>query len=151
MADALAKAEPEVLDANESDVERAVDQGTSDALVDRLRLDPDRVDGMVDGLRDLARLPDPVGDVVRGWTNPNGVQVRQVRVPFGVVGIIYEARPNVTADAGGICLKSGNAAVLRGSSSAADSNAAIVEAMRVGLELAGLPADAIQLLPGPAR
>ena len=149
MADALAKAEPEVLDANESDVERAVDQGTSDALVDRLRLDPDRVDGMVDGLRDLARLPDPVGDVVRGWTNPNGVQVRQVRVPFGVVGIIYEARPNVTADAGGICLKSGNAAVLRGSSSAADSNAAIVEAMRVGLELAGLPADAIQLLRGP--
>ncbi|HEY5845963.1 MAG TPA: gamma-glutamyl-phosphate reductase, partial [Microlunatus sp.] len=112
MADALAKAEPQVLDANESDVERAVDQGTSDALVDRLRLDPDRVDGMVDGLRDLARLPDPVGDVVRGWTNPNGVQVRQVRVPFGVVGIIYEARPNVTADAGGICLKSGNAAVL---------------------------------------
>ena len=149
MADALAKAEPQVLDANESDVERAVDQGTSDALVDRLRLDPDRVDGMVDGLRDLARLPDPVGDVVRGWTNPNGVQVRQVRVPFGVVGIIYEARPNVTADAGGICLKSGNAAVLRGSSSAADSNAAIVEAMRVGLELAGLPADAIQLLRGP--
>ncbi len=138
-----------MLDANESDVERAVGQGTSDALVDRLRLDPDRVDGMVDGLRDLARLPDPVGDVVRGWTNPNGVQVRQVRVPFGVVGIIYEARPNVTADAGGICLKSGNAAVLRGSSSAADSNAAIVEAMRVGLELAGLPADAIQLLRGP--
>ncbi len=149
MADALAKAEPEVLDANERDVERAVGQGTSDALVDRLRLDPDRVAGMVDGLRDLARLPDPVGDVVRGWTNPNGVQVRQVRVPFGVVGIIYEARPNVTADAGGICLKSGNAAVLRGSSSAADSNAAIVEAMRVGLELAGLPADAIQLLAGP--
>ena len=104
---------------------------------------------MVQGLRDLAGLPDPVGDVVRGWTNANGVQVRQVRVPFGVVGIIYEARPNVTADAGGICLKSGNAALLRGSSSAADSNAAIVEALRHGLADADLPVDAIQLIPGP--
>src|SRR5688572_10053361 len=140
MADALAKSETAILEANACDVARAEANGTSAALIDRLRLTPDRVAGMVDGLRDLARLPDPVGDVVRGWTNPNGVQVRQVRVPFGVVGIIYEARPNVTADAGGICLKSGNAAVLRGSSSAADSNAAIVEAMRVGLELAGLPA-----------
>jgi glutamate-5-semialdehyde dehydrogenase len=104
---------------------------------------------MADGLRDLAALPDPVGDVVRGWTNANGVQVRQVRVPFGVVGIIYEARPNVTADAGGICLKSGNAALLRGSSSAAESNAAVVEALQAGLVEAGLPADAIQLVPGP--
>jgi glutamate-5-semialdehyde dehydrogenase len=104
---------------------------------------------MVDGLRSLAGLPDPVGDVVRGWTTPAGVQVRQVRVPFGVVGIIYEARPNVTADAGGICLKSGNAALLRGSSSAADSNAAIVTALRAGLVTADLPADALQLVPGP--
>jgi glutamate-5-semialdehyde dehydrogenase len=149
MVEALAKAEPEVLGANESDVARAEADGTSAALVDRLRLDPDRVTGMVDGLRDLARLPDPVGDVVRGWTNPNGVQVRQIRVPFGVVGIIYEARPNVTADAAGICLKSGNASLLRGSSSAANSNAAIVEALRTGLETAGLPADAVQLVPGP--
>ena len=149
MADALAKAEPDVLDANERDVERAETNGTSAALVDRLRLNPDRIAGMVSGLRDLARLPDPVGDVVRGWTNPNGVQVRQIRVPFGVVGIIYEARPNVTADAGGICLKSGNAALLRGSSSAADSNAAIVAALRTGLEVADLPVDAIQLVPGP--
>lgn len=149
MAEALAKAEPEVLDANEVDVDRAEANGTSGGLVDRLRLTPDRIAGMVDGLRDLARLPDPVGDVVRGWTNPNGVQVRQVRVPFGVVGMIYEARPNVTADAAGICLKSGNAALLRGSSSAADSNAAIVHALRAGLEVAGLPVDAIQLVPGP--
>ena len=149
MADALAKAETAVLDANARDVERAEDGGTSDALIDRLRLNPDRVAGMVDGLRDLARLPDPVGDVVRGWTNANGVQVRQVRVPFGVVGIIYEARPNVTADAGGICLKSGNAALLRGSSSAADSNAAIVEALRAGWRPPDLPADAVQLVPGP--
>jgi glutamate-5-semialdehyde dehydrogenase len=149
MADALAKSETAILEANERDVARAEVNGTSEALIDRLRLSPDRIAGMVEGLRELAALPDPVGDVVRGWTNANGVQVRQVRVPFGVVGIIYEARPNVTADAGGICLKSGNAALLRGSSSAAESNAAIVEALRAGLVDAGLPADAIQLVPGP--
>jgi len=149
MADALAKAEVAVLEANALDVERATTAETSPALVDRLRLTPDRVDSMVQGLRDLAALPDPVGGVVRGWTNPNGVQVRQVRVPFGVVGIIYEARPNVTADAAGICLKSGNAALLRGSSSAAESNAAIVEALRAGLVEAGLAASCVQLVPGP--
>jgi glutamate-5-semialdehyde dehydrogenase len=149
MADALAKAETAVLDANSHDVARAEENGTGGALIDRLRLSPDRIAGMVDGLRQLAGLPDPVGDVVRGWTNANGVQVRQVRVPFGVVGIIYEARPNVTADAGGICLKSGNAALLRGSSSAAESNGAVVEALQAGLIDAGLPAEAIQLVPGP--
>jgi glutamate-5-semialdehyde dehydrogenase len=149
MADSLAKSETAILEANERDVERAEANGTSGALIDRLRLTPDRITGMVEGLRELASLPDPVGDVVRGWTNANGVQVRQVRVPFGVVGIIYEARPNVTADAGGICLKSGNAALLRGSSSAAESNAAIVEALQAGLVEAGLPAGAIQLVPGP--
>ena len=133
MADALAKAETAVLEANAVDVARAEEAGTSAAIVDRLRLTADRVAGMVDGLRDVAGLPDPVGDVVRGWTNANGVQVRQVRVPFGVVGIVYEARPNVTADAAGLCLKSGNAVLLRGSSSAADSNAAVVEALRHGL------------------
>ena len=149
MADALAKAETAILEANERDVARGEANGTSAALIDRLRLTPDRIAGMVEGLRQLASLPDPVGDVVRGWTNANGVQVRQVRVPFGVVGIIYEARPNVTADAGGICLKSGNAALLRGSSSAAESNAAVVEALQAGLVDAGLPAEAIQLVPGP--
>ena len=149
MADALSKAETAVLEANATDVAHAEANGTGAALVDRLRLTPDRVAGMVDGLRALASLPDPVGDVVRGWTNANGVQVRQVRVPFGVVGIIYEARPNVTADAAGICLKSGNAALLRGSSSAASSNAAVVSALRTGLEDAGLPADAVLLVEGP--
>ena len=148
MADALADAENQVLEANLHDVDRARESGTSDALIDRLRLSPQRVDGMVGGLRDLARLADPVGDVVRGWTNANGVQVRQVRVPFGVVGIIYEARPNVTADAAGICLKSGNAALLRGSSSALESNRAVVAALRYGLDAAGLPADAVQLVEG---
>jgi glutamate-5-semialdehyde dehydrogenase len=149
MADSLAKAETAVLEANGRDVARAEEAGTGAALVDRLRLTESRIAGMVDGLRDLAGLPDPVGDVIRGWTSPNGVQIRQVRVPFGVVGIIYEARPNVTADAGGICLKSGNAALLRGSSSAAESNAAIVDALQAGLVDAGLPAEAIQLVPGP--
>jgi glutamate-5-semialdehyde dehydrogenase len=149
MADALGKAETAVLDANAADIARAESAGTAGALIDRLRLNPDRVAGMADGLRALAALPDPVGDVVRGWTNANGVQVRQVRVPFGVVGIIYEARPNVTADAAGICLKSGNAVLLRGSSSAAESNAAVVEALQAGLADAGLPPDAIQLVPGP--
>ncbi|HLT60119.1 MAG TPA: glutamate-5-semialdehyde dehydrogenase [Microlunatus sp.] len=149
MADALVKAETVVLEANATDVARAEAAGTGAALIDRLRLNPDRVAAMADGLRALADLPDPVGDVVRGWTNPNGVEVRQVRVPFGVVGIIYEARPNVTADAAGICLKSGNAVLLRGSSSAADSNAAIVAALRDGLAAADLPADAVQLIPGP--
>ena len=149
MADSLAKFETAILEANQRDIARAEANGTSPALIDRLRLTPDRIAGMVEGLRELAALPDPVGDVVRGWTNANGVQVRQVRVPFGVVGIIYEARPNVTADASGICLKSGNAALLRGSSSAAESNAAIVDALQAGLVDAGLPADAIQLVPGP--
>jgi glutamate-5-semialdehyde dehydrogenase len=149
MADSLAKSETAILEANQRDVASAEANGTSAALIDRLRLTPDRIAGMVEGLRELAALPDPVGDVVRGWTNANGVEVRQVRVPFGVVGIIYEARPNVTTDAGGICLKSGNAALLRGSSSAAESNAAIVDALQAGLVDAGLPADAIQLVPGP--
>jgi glutamate-5-semialdehyde dehydrogenase len=149
MADSVAKSETAILEANERDVARGESNGTGVALIDRLRLNPDRIAGMVEGLRELAALPDPVGDVVRGWTNANGVQVRQIRVPFGVVGIIYEARPNVTADAGGICLKSGNAALLRGSSSAAESNAAVVEALQAGLVDAGLPAEAIQLVPGP--
>ena len=117
-------------------------------MIDRLRLDGDRVRGMVDGLRDVAALPDPVGDLVRGWRLGNGVEVRQVRVPFGVVGIIYENRPNVTADAAGLCLKSGNAALLRGSSSAIESNRVCVEALREGLRNAGVSADAVALVEG---
>ncbi|WP_342371777.1 glutamate-5-semialdehyde dehydrogenase [Propioniciclava soli] len=148
MAEALLDARTEVLAANAADVARAQEAGTAPALVDRLRLDAQRIAAMADGLRQLAGLADPVGDVVRGWTNPNGVQVRQVRVPFGVVGIIYEARPNVTADAAGICLKSGNAALLRGSSSALESNRALVTALRAGVTRAGLPADAVQLVEG---
>ena len=148
MADALADAEAPVLQANAQDVAAAREAGTESWMIDRLALSPSRIAGMADGLRSLAALPDPVGDVVRGWTNANGVRVRQVRVPLGVVGIIYEARPNVTADAAGICLKAGNAALLRGSSSALHSNRAVVAALRCGLGRAGLPEDAVQLVEG---
>ena len=148
MADALVAHQDEILAANAEDVARARDNGTSEALVDRLRLDEGRVAGMAQGLRDVAGLADPVGEVLRGSTLANGLELRQVRVPFGVVGIIYEARPNVTADAAGICLKSGNAALLRGSGSALSSNRAIVAALREAVESAGLPADAVQLVPG---
>jgi glutamate-5-semialdehyde dehydrogenase len=148
MARTLSIAAPSVLAANALDVQAAQQAGTSAAMVDRLALNPSRIGGMVAGLRSLAGLPDPVGDVIRGWTNPNGVRVRQVRVPFGVVGIIYEARPNVTADAAGICLKSGNAALLRGSSSAINSNRAVIATLQAGLAEVGLPKEAIQLVEG---
>ncbi len=148
MADALAVAADEVLAANASDVARARAAGTSEALIDRLSLTQPRIDSMVAGLRSLASLPDPIGEVVRGWQLANGVHIDQVRVPLGVIGIIYEARPNVTADAAGICLKSGNASLLRGSSSAVDSNRAIVKALRAGLATAGLPQDAVALVEG---
>ena len=133
---------PGIVAANASDVDRARAAGTSEALIDRLTLTTDRIAAIAQALRDVAALPDPVGEVIRGYTLPNGLQVRQVRVPLGVVGMIYEARPNVTVDAAGLCLKSGNAALLRGSSSAASSNAALIDVMRAALVDAGLPADA---------
>ncbi len=148
MADALVGATADVLAANARDVAAAEAAGTSAALVDRLRLDADRVEAMAAGLRHVAGLADPVGEIVRGSTLANGLELRQVRVPFGVVGIIYEARPNVTADAAGICLKSGNAALLRGSSSALGSNSAIVAVLRAAALAAGLPEDVVQLVPG---
>ena len=148
MADALDARTPEIVAANEADVARAVASGTSPALVDRLTLTPPRVAAIAQALRDVAALPDPVGEVIRGYTLPNGLQVRQVRVPLGVVGMIYEARPNVTVDAAGLCLKSGNAALLRGSSSASASNAALAAVMREALATVGLPVDAIQVVPG---
>ena len=151
MADALGDAEQQILQANAEDVTRAEDAGTAANVVDRLRLTPERLAGMAEGLRDVAGLPDPVGEVLRGSTLANGLELRQVRVPFGVVGMIYEARPNVTADAAGICLKSGNAVLLRGSSSARSSNAAIVAVLRSAVESAGLDADVVQLVPGDSR
>ncbi|MEA5155125.1 glutamate-5-semialdehyde dehydrogenase [Raineyella sp.] len=149
MADALLEATEPILAANAEDVRAAEDNGTSASLIDRLRLTPERIAAMADGLRQMAGLADPVGDVVRGWTTDNGLRIRQLRVPFGVIGIIYEARPNVTADAGGICLKSGNAALLRGSSSTYASNVAVVEALHRGLQAVDLPQTAIQLVAGP--
>lgn len=148
LADALVARTGDVLSANQVDVEAAEQAGVAAAQIDRLRLTLERVAAMAQGLRDLATLPDPVGDVVRQWTTPTGIHISQQRVPFGVVGIIYEARPNVTADAAGICLKSGNAVLLRGSSSAVQSNRAVVTALRAGLDQAGLPADAVQLVEG---
>ena len=148
MADALLAHAGPILAANAEDCARAEEGGTPANIVDRLRLTPERLEGMAQGLRDVAGLADPVGEVVRGSTLANGLELRQLRVPFGVVGMIYEARPNVTADAAGICLKSGNAVLLRGSSSARSSNAAIVEALRGAISGAGLPADCVQLVPG---
>ncbi len=151
MAQALVDRADELLAANGEDVARAVEDGTPANIIDRLRLTPDRLDAMAQGLRDVAALPDPVGEVVRGSTLPNGLELRQLRVPFGVVGMIYEARPNVTADAAGICLKSGNAVLLRGSSSARSSNAAIVAVLRDAAAASGLDADIIQLVPGDSH
>lgn len=148
MADALDAAVEDILVANNKDVEAAEASGTPSALIDRLRLNPARVAGMSKGLRDLTALTDPVGEVVRGWRTATGLQIDQVRVPFGVIGIIYEARPNVTADAAGICLKAGNACLLRGSSSALESNRAVVKALRVGLESVGMNPDAVCLVEG---
>jgi len=151
MADGLLAASATVLAANAEDVRRAEESGTPPNIVDRLRLTDERLAGMAQGLRDVAGLPDPVGEVVRGSTLANGLELRQVRVPFGVVGMIYEARPNVTADAAGICLKSGNAVLLRGSSSARSSNAAIVAVLRGAAVSAGLDADVVQLVPGDSH
>jgi glutamate-5-semialdehyde dehydrogenase len=148
MADALLDRAGEVLEANATDVARAEASGSPANIIDRLTLTPERLDDIAAALRELAALPDPVGDVVRGSTLANGLELRQVRVPFGVVGMIYEARPNVTVDAAGICLKSGNAALLRGSSNIASSNAAIAAVLRDAVVSVGLPADVIQVVPG---
>ncbi len=151
MAEALLGDEPAILAANAEDLDAARAAGTGEHLLDRLRLDAGRLGGMAQGLRDVAALPDPVGEVVRGSTLANGLQLRQVRVPFGVVGIIYEARPNVTADAAGICLKSGNAVLLRGSASARRSNGAIVASLRRAAAASGLPEDVVALVPGQSH
>ncbi len=146
MADALDTASAEIIVANDADIARGRSQGLAEGLLDRLRLDQARVAAVAEALRDIAGLPDPVGEVVRGSTLANGLQIRQVRVPMGVVGMIYEARPNVTVDAAGLALKSGNAVILRGGSAASESNRALVAVLREALEAQGLPADAISLL-----
>ncbi|MFF4320017.1 glutamate-5-semialdehyde dehydrogenase [Streptomyces sp. NPDC001568] len=151
IADALEARTAEIVTANAVDTAKAREAGTSETVIDRLTLTPERIRAIASDVRDVAALPDPVGEVVRGSTLPNGIDLRQVRVPLGVVGIIYEARPNVTVDAAALCLKSGNAVLLRGSSSAYASNTALVAILRDAVESAGLPADAIQLVPGESR
>jgi glutamate-5-semialdehyde dehydrogenase len=145
-ADLVLDRHAEILSANAADVAAAEDAGTSATVVDRLRLSDARLQAMAAGLRQVAALPDPVGEVADGWTRPNGLHIERVRVPLGVVAIIYENRPNVTSDAFGLCLKSGNAAFLRGSSGAIRSNIAIAAALREGLAKAGLPEDSIVLV-----
>ncbi|UYM04326.1 glutamate-5-semialdehyde dehydrogenase [Solicola gregarius] len=143
IADALTQRADEILTANARDVEAARAEGIPEHIIDRLRLDEERVAAMADGARNVAALPDPIGEVVRGSTLPNGLRLTQVRVPMGVIAMIYEARPNVTVDAAAICLKAGSAVLLRGSSSARQSNTAIVGVLRTAIESAGLPADLI--------
>jgi glutamate-5-semialdehyde dehydrogenase len=150
-ADLLEQRAGAILEANATDLDRAEGSGTAVASLDRLRLDGNRVTAMASGLRNVAALSDPVGSVVDGWVRPNGLRVQRVRVPLGVIGIIYENRPNVTSDAAGLCLKSGNAVLLRGSSSATSSNHAIAAVLREGVEKAGLPADAVGLVEDTSR
>lgn len=150
-AESLLGASDVILEANSIDVGRAESEGVSSTVVDRLRLDEKRIASMASGLRQVASLADPVGELVDGWVRPNGLRISRVRVPLGVIAIIYENRPNVTSDAAGLCLKSGNAAFLRGSSGAIDSNLAIESVLRSAIEKSGLPADSVILVADTSR
>src|SRR5919197_1493227 len=151
IAGALEERTPEILEANERDMEAGRESGLGGALLDRLSLDAGRIRAIADGVRTIAALPDPVGEVIDGSRLPNGLDVRKVRVPLGVVAVVYEARPNVTIDAAALCLKSGNAIVLRGSSSAAHSNAVLAAVAREAVAAAGLPEAAVSLVAGGGR
>ena len=151
MARALEEKAPAILDANRTDLERARTGGHPRAFLDRLTLTEPRIEEMARGLREIAALPDPVGEVVEAWRRPNGIEITRVRVPLGVIGFIYESRPNVTADAAGLCLKSGNAVLLRGGSEAIESNTMIAALLAKAVEKAGGPSDAIQFVDTPDR
>ncbi|MGI6128683.1 MAG: glutamate-5-semialdehyde dehydrogenase [bacterium] len=151
MAQALMNSEADILSANRLDIEAGKKKGLSAALIDRLTLTPDRIRGMADGLKVLQDLPDPIGEVVSMWKRPNGLRIGQVRVPLGVIGIIYEARPNVTVDAAGLALKAGNAVILKGGSEAINSNKAIVRALRQAIQTTGLPEGCIGLIEDTSR
>lgn len=151
MADFLIENSKIIIEANKKDLETSRIKGTSESMLDRLALNEARIEGMANGLRQVAALEDPVGEVLGMWTRPNGLQIGKKRVPMGVIGIIYEARPNVTSDAAGLCFKSGNAVILRGGSEAINSNKAIAEALREGLKSVGLVEDAVQLVEDTAR
>jgi glutamate-5-semialdehyde dehydrogenase len=150
-ADLLEDRTADIVGANDTDVARAERAEVAPGIIDRLRLTPARVRAMASGLRQVAALADPVGETVRGWVRPNGLDIREVRVPLGVVGVIYENRPNVTSDAAGLCLKAGNAVLLRGSSAAITSNQAIARVLREACAKAGLPADAVGLVEDTSR
>lgn len=147
MADEISAREPLILAENAKDIEAGRKNGLSSAMLDRLLLDPKRLAAIAKALREVAALPDPVGEQLADWTRPNGIRIRKVRVPIGVIGIIYESRPNVTPDAASLCFKTGNATILRGGSEAIHSNRALAEALQAGGERAGLPKDSIQLIP----
>jgi glutamate-5-semialdehyde dehydrogenase len=151
MAAAIRAAAPAILAANARDVEAARTRDLKASFIDRLTLTPTRIADMANGLDEIARLPDPVGSVISEWTRPNGMSIARVRVPLGVIGVIFESRPNVAADAGALCMKSGNAAILRGGSDGFNSASLIVAALQQGLEAAGLPRDAIQMIPTTDR
>ncbi|WP_024614102.1 glutamate-5-semialdehyde dehydrogenase [Clostridium sp. Ade.TY] len=151
MANKLLEKSDEIIEANKKDLEKAVQNGTSKAMLDRLSLDKSRIEAMADGLMQIVNLQDPVGEVVSMWNRPNGLQIGQKRVPMGVIGIIYEARPNVTCDAAGLCLKTGNAVILRGGKEAINSNMAIIKVLREGLKEANLPEDSVQLVEDTSR
>ena len=151
MADFLIENSKIIIEANKKDLETSRIKGTSESMLDRLALNEARIEGMANGLRQVAALEDPVGEVLGMWTRPNGLQIGKKRVPMGVIGIIYEARPNVTSDAAGLCFKSGNAVILRGGSEAINSNKAIAEALREGLKSVGLVEDAVQLVEDTSR
>ncbi|RMG60761.1 MAG: glutamate-5-semialdehyde dehydrogenase [Deltaproteobacteria bacterium] len=151
MADLLEEKSGYIKEENGKDLERGKEKGLSKAMLDRLLLTDARISQMADGLREVAKLPDPVGEVVKMWRRPNGLLVGRMRIPLGVIGIIYESRPNVTADAAGLCVKSGNAVILRGGSEAIHSNVAISTILREGLREAGLPEDAIVLVSDTRR
>ena len=146
-ADAMLEARTDILEANRLDLGHAEKNGMAASFIDRLTLDDSRIKAIADGIRAIAALPDPVGEVIAEWDRPNGLHIERVRTPLGVIGVIYESRPNVTADAGALCLKAGNAVILRGGSDSAHSSAAIHKALVRGLEAANLPADAIQIVP----
>src|SRR5881394_441329 len=150
-AEALADRERAILAANATDVKAARSEGADDAFIDRLTLTAKAIEAMAEGLREIAALPDPVGEITGLASRPSGIQVGRMRVPLGVIGIIYESRPNVTADAGGLCIKSGNATILRGGSESVHSNQAIAACVRAGLKAAGLPEAAVQVVASADR
>ena len=151
MAAALEANADKIISANEADLANGRTNGMKDSLLDRLRLTPERIAGMAEGIRQVAALADPIGEIIEGSVRPNGMKIQRVRVPLGVVGIIFEARPNVTSDAAALCLKSGNACILRGGKEAIHSNMAIADVLRQAAESAGLPADCIQLVSDTSR